>query len=123
MRREWLVAAAVMVGLTLGAVGCQKKTTPPVNTGPETSRPLGDVAPQQDTTLTPDAPVPSDAAAMPTAPTMGNGRVYIVQKGDGLMAIARKFYNGDASQWRKIAAANNIQNPNSLKVGQKLVIP
>jgi len=47
---------------------------------------------------------------------------YIVKAGDTLSAIARRFLgaNGD---WREIARINNITNPASLRIGQKLRIP
>ncbi|NMF57028.1 LysM peptidoglycan-binding domain-containing protein [Pseudanabaena yagii] len=47
---------------------------------------------------------------------------YIVQAGDTLSNIARRFLgaNGD---WREIARINNITNPVSLQIGQRLLIP
>lgn len=48
--------------------------------------------------------------------------VYMVSSGDTLWAIAQKYY-GDGSQYRKIADANQINDPNSILAGQKLVIP
>jgi len=52
------------------------------------------------------------------------GRVHVVQKGDTLMKLARKFYN-DPSRWRAIweANRNRIPDPNRLEVGTKLIIP
>jgi nucleoid-associated protein YgaU len=49
---------------------------------------------------------------------------YTVQSGDTLSEIAQKFY-GDASRdsYMKIAKANNLANPDLIKVGQKLQIP
>jgi LysM repeat protein len=49
---------------------------------------------------------------------------YTVQAGDTLSGIALKFY-GDASRdsYMKIARANNIANPDLIRVGQKLQIP
>ena len=47
---------------------------------------------------------------------------YIVRAGDTLSAIAKRFLgvNGD---WREIARINNITNPASLQIGQRLRIP
>ncbi|WP_055076066.1 LysM peptidoglycan-binding domain-containing protein [Pseudanabaena sp. 'Roaring Creek'] len=47
---------------------------------------------------------------------------YIVKAGDTLSAIAKRFLgvNGD---WREIARINNITNPASLQIGQRLMIP
>ncbi len=47
---------------------------------------------------------------------------YTVIKNDTLWAIAKKFY-GDGSKYMSIAKANNIPNPNSIRVGQVLTIP
>jgi len=57
-----------------------------------------------------------------TIPTKGvtpPGRVYIVQPGDTLWAIALRY---GTTPWA-IAIANNIPNPNLIFVGQRLVIP
>jgi len=54
----------------------------------------------------------------------GGGRTYVVQKGDTLYGIARKFY-GDQSKWKVIYNANRgqLKSPDKLKAGMKLVIP
>jgi nucleoid-associated protein YgaU len=49
-------------------------------------------------------------------------RMYIVQSGDNLSKISRHFY-GDANQYMKIAKANNLDNPDTIKAGQQLKIP
>jgi nucleoid-associated protein YgaU len=90
--------------------------------------------------IAPSAPAAYAAPAQPIAPVaiaqpvepapaytaapapVAAGSTYTVQKGDSLYKIARERY-GDAKQWQKIAAANPGLNPNSLKVGQKLVMP
>jgi nucleoid-associated protein YgaU len=46
---------------------------------------------------------------------------YIVQEGDTLWAIAKK-YLGDGSRYGEIAAASGIGNPNLIYPGQELVI-
>lgn len=50
------------------------------------------------------------------------GQMYIVQAGDSLSKIAKHFY-GDAQKYERIAKANDIDNPDLIKVGQKLEIP
>jgi tetratricopeptide (TPR) repeat protein len=59
-----------------------------------------------------------------TASTKSGGRTYIVQSGDTLASISRKFYKS-SKRWEKILDANkeNIRNPENLKVGQTLIIP
>ena len=51
-------------------------------------------------------------------------RTYVVQKGDSLYGISRKFY-GDSSYIDQIFQANrnSLTSKNSLKLGQKLFIP
>lgn len=47
------------------------------------------------------------------------GRVYIVRSGDSIWKIARMF----GVSMESIIAANNLQNPNLIFPGQKLIIP
>jgi nucleoid-associated protein YgaU len=47
---------------------------------------------------------------------------YTVQPGDNLSKISKHFY-GDANKYPTIAKANNLDDPDKIKVGQKLVIP
>jgi 5'-nucleotidase len=64
---------------------------------------------------------PQVAAAAPAAEPVAPAS-YTVQKGDTLFGIAKTQY-GDGNQWKKIATANPGLSPNTLKVGQKIVIP
>lgn len=67
-------------------------------------------APAAATTVTPAAPRASDT--------------YVVQPGDTLSRIATKMYN-DGNRWKDIYEANRatLPAPQSIKVGQSLVIP
>ncbi len=67
------------------------------------------------------APSPSGAAAAGNAPT---ARMYIVQSGDSLSKIAKKFY-GNANSWKKIFDANKdvVKNPDMIQPGWNLQIP
>jgi nucleoid-associated protein YgaU len=47
---------------------------------------------------------------------------YTVQPGDNLSKISKHFY-GDANKYSVIAKANNLDDPDKIKVGQKLIIP
>jgi nucleoid-associated protein YgaU len=49
-------------------------------------------------------------------------QTYTVKPGDNLSKISRLFY-GDANQYPKIAQANNLADPDKIKVGQSLRIP
>lgn len=48
--------------------------------------------------------------------------LYTVQAGDTVSKLAIRFY-GDVNRWREIAAANALQNPDLIRVGQQLTIP
>jgi len=55
-------------------------------------------------------------------------KAYVVKKNDSLWKVARHIYglkkNVDIDKaWRKIARANGLTNPNSIRAGQKLDIP
>jgi LysM repeat protein len=61
----------------------------------------------------------STAVAPNAAPSPPGRRTYVVQRGDELKAIAAQF--GVSIQ--DILAVNDIPNPDSLRLGQELVIP
>ncbi len=53
-----------------------------------------------------------------------SSEAYTVQSGDTLEGIIIRFYGRyDVSKVAKIKAANQLANPDSLSIGQKLVIP
>ena len=52
----------------------------------------------------------------------GASQTYTVQAGDNLSKISKQFY-GDPNQYRKIAEANHLDDPNKIKAGQQLIIP
>lgn len=54
----------------------------------------------------------------------GGGRSYTVKSGDTLSRIAKETY-GDASQWKKIHAANAdlIKDPDKIQPGWTLQLP
>lgn len=64
---------------------------------------------------------PASASGTPTASTK-RARTYKVARGDSLWRIAEKFY-GSGPEYRKIAQANGITNPDLINPGQDLVIP
>ncbi len=59
------------------------------------------------------------AAAQEPAPPTPEGPVYVVQPGDTLYNIARRF----ETTVEAIVAANNISDPSLIRVGQRLIIP
>ena len=79
------------------------------------------------------APQEEDAQEVPTVieepPQAQQGQatgqtVHVVQSGDTLYKLARQYYN-DVRMWRAIWQANldQLPDPNSIEVGQQLIIP
>jgi LysM repeat protein len=66
----------------------------------------------------------SDAlgAQNPTSGTPRPGRVHRVQPGETLDRISARYY-GDATQWRRLAVANGVEDPLALRPGVLLDIP
>ena len=60
----------------------------------------------------------------PAGGAAAGARSYTVKSGDTLSKIAKEMY-GDASQWKKIHAANaaQIKDPDKIQVGWTLQIP
>lgn len=74
---------------------------------------------------TPEATIKQEdtpAAAAPVNPAVTENKTHTVQSGDTLWGIAKKYY-GNGAQYPKLASANNIANPNVIRVGQILNIP
>jgi nucleoid-associated protein YgaU len=51
-----------------------------------------------------------------------DSQTYTVQPGDNLSKISKRFY-GDPNKYPQIVKANNIEDPDKIKVGRQLVIP
>ena len=94
----------------------QPAAQPAAQTGQQTQQPEA-VA----TTSQSDAAAQQSAAAaeQQAAPLPVAGNEYIVQPGDTLAAIA----NAQGVRLDDLIRLNNIQNPNQLSVGQRLIIP
>ena len=58
----------------------------------------------------------------PTTRSTGDAGVHLVKDGDSLPSIAYRAY-GDATRWRTIAEANEIDDPLRLPRGRSLAIP
>lgn len=67
-------------------------------------------------------PTPEPSTGSTPAVGAGEGEIYIVKSGDSLAAIALKFY-GDSSLADVIADANGIEDAQSIKPGDELIIP
>ena len=68
----------------------------------------------------------SSTAASPPGAEAGaeTARMYVVQSGDSLSKISKKFY-GNANSWKRIFEANKdtVKNPDLIQPGWKLRIP
>ena len=95
-------------------------TAPPVAVGstPQAQPPLSNApTPLAGGAATPGAPAAASQAT--SAPTPAEPTVYIVQPGDTLSSIARKY---DISM-EDLMRANDIANPDYVQLGQELKIP
>lgn len=63
--------------------------------------------------------VPSGSGGAVAVPTAGQGKTYLIQRGDTLLSIARRF----GLTVKQLQDANNISNPDRIFPGQTLVIP
>ena len=62
------------------------------------------------------------AEPSPKTPAKQPQRVYVVQSGDNLSAIARLYDDAEVT-WQQIAQANHLANPDLIQPGEKLLIP
>ena len=115
-----------MYGLLLAAllpvviVGC--RSADPADTGASTT-----VAEPYSPPVAQQEPYPtygSATAVEDTSAAVGGSRTHTVAKGDTLYSLARQYY-GDQRRWKDIYNANRstINDPNMIRVGQRLVIP
>ena len=49
--------------------------------------------------------------------------VHTVQWSGEYLALIAKWYTGRSSNWKRLAEANPELNPNSIQIGQKILIP
>lgn len=72
------------------------------------------------------APLESPTSADPVGPDPESivraEREYVVHRGDTLAAIAQREL-GSREKWRVLARANDIEDPLTLRIGQRLRIP
>jgi LysM repeat protein len=98
-----------------------KSNTPAVATSDSGSMPRDETALRS----MPKPALKEERKAIPVKPTAENSpkseskKTYVVAKGDNPVTIARKFKISSD----ELLAANKIDDPHKLKVGQKLIIP
>jgi nucleoid-associated protein YgaU len=73
----------------------------------------------EDAKATPSSPAKPAKKAKTSESIPEGGKVYIVAKGDNPVTIAKKF----KVPYDDLLAANHIDDPHKLKIGQKLIIP
>lgn len=66
-----------------------------------------------------DATDVSEITTTQTTATSSSDEIYVVKSGDTLSGIASKY----GTTYQKLAAYNNISNPNLISIGQKIKIP
>lgn len=78
----------------------------------------------KNTSPTPKPGSPEQAAAEAEKAAKNKVRTYVVQPGDTLVLISKKFYQ-TPSRWKDILDANQNQlsNPDELKAGQTIILP
>jgi LysM repeat protein len=126
------VAGAAVIGITGAAVagsliGGQATASPsPSPTASPTVRatarvtPTPSAAPTPSPVPTPSAtPAPTPSPVVTAAPTPAPQTTYTVVAGDTLALIAERFGTTVAA----LQAANGIEDPNTITIGQVLVIP
>jgi LysM repeat protein len=124
-----LVASVALVSAVLDAPSSgppgttTSSATPTASPSPRpTERPTSTPAPSATTAPTPSptvAPTPVPTALATAAPTPIPQRTYQVVAGDTLAEIAQRF----GTTVQALQAANGIDDPNEIGVGQILVIP
>jgi LysM repeat protein len=110
-----VLACAWLAGSLSGCGYVLVKVTPPAATLTPTP-PVLLITPGSHATSTPVPSTPLPTATPTATPTPV---VYVVQKGDNLLAIADQY---GVSVYALIDA-NGIENPRALQVGQQLIIP
>ena len=103
------------VGAALATPSPSPSATPTVTASP-TASPTPTVTPSPSATPT---PTPPPATVEPTPVPAPTPRSYVVQEGDTLAAIAQQF----GTTVEAIQAANGIEDPDTIAVGDVLVIP
>ena len=118
-------ALCAMALLAIGVVGCKSNKTsrvPQSDSVTDVTAPSpAPVSTYQPAPQPVAQPVSYDATNTQTPGTMAGGS-YTVKKGATLYSIARNRY-GSGKEWSKITAANPGLRPESLKVGQTIVVP
>lgn len=96
------------------------EATQPTATPEEAEQAEATTTPAEGEEATEAEPTATSEPEPTTAPTTTEERIHVVQRGEWVYSIARQ-YPGVSPQ--DIIRANNLRSPNTVYVGQKLVIP
>ena len=111
----WLV---VLASVALG--GCGRVLQPPTPTAVAGVTPTASDTPRPTATRRATfTPVPATPSDTPTPTVTPTPIIYVIQKGDTLIPIARQFGVTVA----EIQEANGITDPRRLSIGQEIIIP
>ncbi len=105
----------LLISLIAGATACTLPTPPQPTTPRPTAPVILEITPAP--TLDVDATATAYASLLAPSPTPAG--LYIVQPGDTLSELAIRFGTTVAD----IMAANGLTDPDSLQIGQPLIIP
>jgi len=116
---------AILVAII--SAGCDKPAQPAPAAAAESPKDMGTVPPvgyPSPSTAGPATPLPPAPVAAEPAYTATTGKTtYTVQKGDGMVGIARKLL-GNEHRWKEIRDLNpEIKEPYTLRVGQVIKVP
>ncbi len=111
----WLVACCLAL-----AGGCGRLIPAPTPTTVAQQPPTATATPAPTVTRRATfTPVPATPSNTPTATVTPTPLVYVVKKGDTLLAIARQY----GLTVSDVQSANGIADPRRLHIGQELIIP
>lgn len=113
-KRVLLLAGLVLCVL---AAGCAPQATPtpqPTDTPTLSPTPLAALTRPATATPAPLTPLPTATPTITPTPV-----IYVVQKGDNLLGIARRY----GVTLQALQEANGILDPRRLQIGQELIIP
>lgn len=106
-------------GTITGTVPAETPGSTPVGEATPTNTPVREATPT-DTPVSEAAPTNTSVSeATPTSTPAGDSVLHVVQRGETLSEIAKAY--GVTTQ--AIVEANDIENPNRIVTGQKLIIP
>jgi len=115
IRHLWAVMLTIAVMLT----GCDQATVPAPKETPVTIVPTATIAPPAPTLPAAATPALVTPLPSPTPAPTGTPIVYVVKRGDTLLAIAIRF--GVTTE--AIQLANGMVDPRRLQIDQPLIIP